>query len=76
MTREETAKILEYPAPDQQNSAKLDRSRWEGCRFCNDEEVANFLLSKKESYCPYCGRPLTEEAWAELEGRINGGTTD
>lgn len=22
------------------------------------------------SYCPHCGRPLTEEAWAELERRI------
>ena len=23
-------------------------------------------------YCPFCGRPLTEEAWAELERRIGG----
>ena len=23
-------------------------------------------------FCPECGRPLTEEAWAELERRING----
>ena len=41
----------------QQTSAKLDRSRWEGCRFCGDEEVVNFLLAKKEKFCPYCGRP-------------------
>lgn len=27
-------------------------------------------------YCPFCGRPLTEEAWAELERRMNGGATD
>lgn len=27
-------------------------------------------------FCPFCGRPLTEEAWAELERRINGGTAD
>lgn len=27
-------------------------------------------------FCPDCGRPLTEEAWAELERRINGETTD
>ena len=28
--------------------------------------------------CPNCGRPLTEEAWAELEWRIGGndGTID
>lgn len=25
----------------------------------------------KISYCPFCGRPLTEEAWAELDRRIN-----
>ncbi|NCE63703.1 hypothetical protein D1159_03695 [Pseudoflavonifractor sp. 524-17] len=24
----------------------------------------------KINYCPFCGRPLTEEAWAELERRI------
>ena len=23
-------------------------------------------------YCPWCGRPLTEEAWAELERRVRG----
>lgn len=23
-------------------------------------------------FCQYCGRPLTEEAWAELERRIGG----
>lgn len=23
-------------------------------------------------YCPWCGRPLTEEAWAELERRLRG----
>lgn len=25
-------------------------------------------------FCPYCGRPITDEAWAELERRINDGT--
>lgn len=30
----------------------------------------------KMNFCPNCGRPLTEEACAELERRINGGTTD
>lgn len=24
------------------------------------------------AYCPFCGKPLTQEAWAELEGRIGG----
>lgn len=27
-------------------------------------------------YCPFCGRPLTEEALAELERKMNNGTTD
>lgn len=27
-------------------------------------------------FCPLCGSPLTEEAWADLERRINCGTTD
>lgn len=29
----------------------------------------------KISYCPFCGRPLTEEAWAEMERRIGGSET-
>lgn len=33
-------------------------------------------LYEKVNYCPDCGRPLTEEAWADLERRINGGTAD
>ncbi|MDE6261579.1 MAG: hypothetical protein K2M42_12135 [Oscillospiraceae bacterium] len=28
--------------------------------------------SVKEQFCPICGRPLNEEAWAELERRIGG----
>lgn len=27
----------------------------------------------KNEFCPFCGRPLTEEAWAEMERRITGG---
>lgn len=50
--------------------AKLDRSRWEGCPYCKDAR------NDHVPYCQYCGRPQTEEAWAELERRINGGTVD
>lgn len=25
------------------------------------------------NFCPWCGRPLTEEAWAMLEKKLNGG---
>lgn len=28
---------------------------------------------KPVNYCENCGRPITEEAWAELERRIGGG---
>lgn len=28
------------------------------------------LCSRFQNYCPNCGRPLTEEAWAELERRL------
>lgn len=48
-------------------SGKLDRSRWEGCRYCKD--IPTSIL---KGFCYACGRPLTEEAWAELERRIGG----
>ena len=57
----------------QQTTAKPDRSRWEGCGFCNK---INQSRLKGIMYCAKCGRPITEEAWAELERRINDGTAD
>lgn len=64
----------------QQTTTKLDRSRWEWCVVCNRCGVSgsNKLLCNgaEAQYCPFCGHPLTDEAWAELERRINGGTTD
>ncbi len=47
---------------------KLDRSRWKGCLFC----VPDMDLYEDWGwlYCPICGRPLTREAWAELDERI------
>lgn len=62
----------------QQPPAKLDRSRWEKCDACSDEAAVDFFAHKRMVYCPYCGRPLAEEAWAELERRIGGndGTAD
>lgn len=52
----------------QQKPAKLDRSRWEGCEYCKD-----IPASIRKGFCYACGRPLTEEAWAELERRMSGG---
>lgn len=40
----------------------------EPCRSCESH-------SKWETdyrFCPHCGRPMTEEAWAELEKRLRG----
>lgn len=60
----------------QQTPAKLDRSRWKGCWSCNNPKVRALGLRHGREYCPGCGKPLTEGAWAELERRINSGTTD
>ena len=44
--------------------AKLYRIRWEECPDC--------CLWGRKRFCPECGRPLTEEAWTEMERRIGG----
>lgn len=56
--------------------AKLDRSRWEGCDSCGNQKIKQIMLDRGRKYCSVCGRPLTEEAWAELERRINGGAAN
>ena len=59
----------------QQEPVKLDRSRWEGCEVCLTVGTPeNWEDGIK--YCPVCGKPITEEAWAEMERRINDGKTD
>lgn len=52
---------------------KLDRSRWEMCEWCKGDL---FPAIGRPEFCSHCGRPKNEEAWAELERRINGGTVD
>lgn len=56
----------------QQDPVKLDRSRWEKCRGCDlcKNDYAVYHIFPYYKFCPMCGRPLTEEAWAELERRI------
>lgn len=59
-------------------------TRWLGGQICGEihslkgRPEVNFKTEGMLSflYCPRCGRPLTEEAWAELVRRINGGKTD
>lgn len=66
---------LAYPYPP----AHIDRSKWEKCELCSltDGKPASRLIlaetcNGEAKYCPRCGRPLTEEAWAELERRLRG----
>lgn len=63
----------------------LDRSRWDWCCICNATTCLSgeILMSGVGcadigffDYCHNCGRSLTEDAWSELERRINGGTAD
>lgn len=55
------AKFYAYPP------ARIDREKWELCMWC----VPNGQFGLN-NYCSACGRPLTEEAWAELESRLRG----
>lgn len=66
----------------------IDRDKWEPCVMCESCVNCWFCMNSKTgrpcidcdkyskfnpvSYCRYCGRPLTQEAWAELEKRIRG----
>lgn len=66
--------------------AHIDWETWEPCEWCCDEVIFDSEDMKlemqhplkdsseivKPNYCPMCGRPLTSEAWAELEKRIGG----
>ena len=53
------------------------------CENCQSFHLASWKKPCKEcagksnwqpasKYCPWCGRPLTEEAWVELERRVFG----
>lgn len=46
---------------------RIDREKWELCMWCALN--GQFGLN---NYCSACGRPLTDEAWAELERRAFG----
>lgn len=68
-----------------QQPAHIDREKWDGCEWCCDEILFDSEAMSLElfhplrddnpqtvnpNYCPMCGRPLTEEAWAELDRRV------
>lgn len=64
----------------------IDREKWEPCEVCRGAEFiygfadattrydwGTFSEQKVDGYfkhCPECGRPLTDEAWKELEKRL------
>lgn len=64
--------------------AHIDREAWEPCikcngkcYFCKFNETSKCGKCKNHefyspmfNFCPDCGRPLTEDAWAELEKRM------
>lgn len=52
--------------------AHIDREAWEPCMLCKNPKSLNLFLEMNCRYCPKCGRPLTDEAWAELEKRLMG----
>lgn len=49
-------------------TSQIDREAWELCMWCTLNRQFH-----ENRYCQACGRPLTEEAWAELERRVCGG---
>ena len=78
------ANELAYAYP----TAHIDREKWEPCDVCsNAKHIVGLALAIMDdgsdhrvdtkmnceySFCPNCGRPLTDEAWAELERRVCG----
>lgn len=71
----------------QQAPTKLDKNMRKGCFICKGETYlsgdvcisgTHYARLSQFDFCPNCGCPLTDEAWAELERRIGGnnGTTD
>lgn len=56
-----------------QQPAHIDREKWWPCEECNPRKLDHFILNRYDiKFCRHCGRPLTDEAWAELERRVFG----
>lgn len=59
-------------------NVKLDRDSWKPCPQCEFYLGHNQYIKAhpEHSYrfCYQCGRPIQEDAWEELEGRISLGT--
>lgn len=48
----------------------IDREKWEPCVVCSVRH--RYWREYQYEYCPYCGRPLTDQAWDELESQLRG----
>ena len=53
-------------------TSRIDREKWEPCLNCQDIEKLAKHIKCWPSYCPVSGRPLTGQAWSELEKRLRG----
>ena len=61
--------FLAYPY----RPAHIDRKSWEPCEECQPRKLDHFILNRHGvKFCRHCGRPLTPEAWEELENRVRG----
>lgn len=58
--------------------AHIDREAWKKCPWCKseytviDDDFGQPVHPNMIKFCWNCGRPLTPEAWAELEKRLRG----
>lgn len=52
--------------------AHIDREKWKTCYTCRLIERAKETWGRKYKICPNCGRPMTEDAWAEYEKMLRG----
>lgn len=50
--------------------ANIDRKAWEPCECCRSAKFMNGQYMY--NFCPSCGRPLTDEAWGNLEKQLEG----
>ena len=55
---------------DAKTLSDIDREKWEPCVNCKAIEKLAKHIKYCPSYCPVCGRPITDQAWAELEKRL------
>lgn len=64
----------------------IDREKWDLCNLC-DSKCLICMINETDKcrrckyykyylplyqFCPKCGRPITDEAWDELEKRLGG----